>query len=56
MHYISGNEKQVYEEPEICLFDLTEEDIIVTSGESGGDSGGDEGSGKDWTGEWDTDF
>ena len=56
MHYISGGEeKHTYEEPEIWLYMLTEEDVIATSGESGGD-GGTDGGGNDWTGEWDTDF
>lgn len=53
---INTKEKRTYEEPEIWLCLLAEEDIIATSGESGGDSGGDAGGGNDWTGEWDTDF
>ena len=51
------NKKHIYEEPCIWLFDLTEEDVITTSGEGDGGGGGEApGGGNDWTGEWDTDF
>ena len=45
-----------YEEPEIVILYLNEEDLITTSGESGGGNTGTTDSDRDWTGEWDTDF
>ena len=49
-------ERGFYEKPKILLIDLTQNDVIVTSGESGGDSDGPENGDNNWTGEWDTDL
>ena len=52
----NATEKSIYEEPEIWLYLLDEEDVITTSGEDDGGGGEAPGGGNDWTGEWDTDF